>query len=147
MRRRLAFGTVLLLVLAMFSGCVAVSTGGPVISDARSRACVAGDMCGIYMNIANIGSQEDTLIGAKTDVAMSASLHTVIPDPNGGMMMEEIENIPVPAAGVVELKPGSLHIMVMDLKQDLKPGDTFPMTLIFEQAGERPVQITVMAEE
>ncbi|MBK8050353.1 MAG: copper chaperone PCu(A)C [Anaerolineales bacterium] len=37
--------------------------------------------------------------------------------------------------------------MVMDLKQDLKAGDTFPMTLIFEKAGERPVQVTVVAEE
>jgi copper(I)-binding protein len=144
MRRSITIFFIGVLVMALLIGCVAITANSPITSNARSNACAAGDMCGIFMTVTNLGDQADNLVGAKTDVAMGASLHTVVPDPNGGMMMQEIENIPVPAGGAVELKPGSLHIMVMGLKQELKPGDTFPLTLIFENAGERPVQVTVM---
>ena len=45
------------------------------------------------------------------------------------MKMQPVENIPVPASGSVELKPGSLHVMLFGLNKELKTGDTFPLTL------------------
>lgn len=48
-----------------------------------------------------------------------------------------------PAGGAVAFKPGGLHVMLMDLERDLKPGDTFSLTLKFEKAGARSVQVTV----
>jgi len=54
-----------------------------------------------------------------------------------------VENIPVPASGSVELKPGSLHIMLMKLNKDLKTGDTFPLTLKYQKAGDMTVQVKV----
>ena len=42
-----------------------------------------------------------------------------------------------------ELKPGSLHVMLMKLNRDLKAGDTFNLTLKYEKAGEVPVQVKV----
>jgi periplasmic copper chaperone A len=57
------------------------------------------------------------------------------------MGMREIPSIPVPAGGEVELVPGGLHLMVMDLVVDLEVGDVYELVLEFELAG--PVTVTV----
>ncbi len=55
--------------------------------------------------------------------------------------MRPVEAIPVAAGGTVTLAPGGLHMMLIGLRQALKPGDSFPLTLRFEKAG--PVETTV----
>ena len=45
--------------------------------------------------------------------------------------------------GSVELKPGGMHLMLLGLKQPLQPGQSVPLTLRFEKAGEVPVQLQV----
>ena len=47
------------------------------------------------------------------------------------------------AGGSVELKPGGMHLMFIGLKAPLRNGDTFPMTLRFEKAGEVVVTVNV----
>jgi periplasmic copper chaperone A len=62
---------------------------------------------------------------------------------DGGMMsMREVPSIALPAGNTVELAPGGLHLMLIDLVEDLSPGDTFELTLEFEQADS----VTVTAE-
>jgi copper(I)-binding protein len=43
------------------------------------------------------------------------------------------------------LKPGGDHVMLMGLKQPLKEGESFPLILTFEKAGD--VQVTVKVEK
>jgi periplasmic copper chaperone A len=45
----------------------------------------------------------------------------------------------------VELKPGSFHIMFVDLKKPLGAGDHFKATLAFEKAGTVSVDYDVRA--
>ena len=60
------------------------------------------------------------------------------------MQMAELpDGIPIPAKGSVTLEPGGLHIMLMDLKQALVEGSTFPVTLTFEKAGQVEIQVSV----
>jgi periplasmic copper chaperone A len=62
---------------------------------------------------------------------------------DGAMMsMREVPEIALPAGATVELAPGGLHIMLIDLVEDLSPGDTFELTLEFEQTDS----VTVTAE-
>ena len=61
----------------------------------------------------------------------------------GVMMMVQQENVPVSAESQVEFKPGGLHVMLIGLKQDLNPGDTFAVTLNFENAGEITLDVPV----
>jgi periplasmic copper chaperone A len=62
---------------------------------------------------------------------------------DGAMMsMREVPEIALPAGATVELAPGGLHLMLIDLVEDLSPGDTFELTLEFEQADS----VTVTAE-
>ena len=50
------------------------------------------------------------------------------------MKMAAIPSLNVPAGGTVELKPGSYHVMLMDLKAPLADKSTVPLTLTFENA-------------
>ena len=143
MKRWFSVSVILVIVVLALSGCYPKS--GVSVSNVRSNACKSGDNCGVFMTIANSAGTADTLLAAKTGVAMSAGLHTVVKDDQGGMKMTPVENIPVPASGSVELKPGSLHVMLMKLNQDLKEGDTFPLTLQLKNAGEVTVQVAVKA--
>jgi copper(I)-binding protein len=140
--KRAVLATALLIVAVAAMGSCAPKPG-LAVSNARSNACKAGDNCGVFMVIANGSGEADILVGAEAAVAMSAGLHTVVKDDQGAMKMTPVENIPVPASGSVELKPGSLHIMLMKLNKDLKAGDTFPVTLKYQKAGNMTVQVKV----
>ena len=60
------------------------------------------------------------------------------------MKMVPLENgVEVPAHGSAELKPLGMHVMLMGLRQPLKEGDTFPLTLVFEKQGEVPIKVNV----
>jgi len=51
----------------------------------------------------------------------------------------------LPAGKAVALKPGGYHVMLMDLKQQLKPGETVPVTLVFEAADKTRETVEVKA--
>jgi copper(I)-binding protein len=64
----------------------------------------------------------------------------------GGMMgMQPVSRVEIPAGGKLELKPGSYHIMLIGLNQELKVGDKFDMTLKLEKAGDVKVTLEVRA--
>jgi copper(I)-binding protein len=98
----------------------------------------------IYMVIHNDGPLADRLIGAVTDVTRTVELHQTKLE--GGMaQMMPVAGIDVPAKGMVELKPGGLHVMLIGLKRDLKAGDRFPVTLKFQKSGEVKLTVGVRA--
>lgn len=84
----------------------------------------------------------DRLVSASTPVAKQAELHTMSMQ---GMVMKmrQISGVDIPAGQPVTLKPGGEHIMLMGLKQPLREGQSFPLTLDFEKAGPRTVTVTV----
>jgi copper(I)-binding protein len=101
-----------------------------------------GAMSAAYMVLENKGGA-DTLLSASGEVAEMIQVHET-KEKDGMMTMEEAKaGIPVPANGTVELKPGGIHIMLMNLKQDLKVGDTFKLTLKFQSGKEVSVDVPV----
>jgi copper(I)-binding protein len=97
---------------------------------------------GAYLSVDNKGKTADRLLRASTSRAGTTELHSMSMDGNI-MRMRQVPAIEVAAGASVKLAPGGLHIMLMDLKQPLKTGDKFPMTLVFERAGEVKVDIVV----
>lgn len=156
-RRITRFGG--LLVAALIAGSVAIgcSSGGStaevVITDAWARPSSAMASAGAaYMTIQNNGTAADALVGASSPAATTVEVHETVmmgsPAPgasdDGGMMgMRPVERLEIPAGGSVELKPGSYHIMLIGLKQDLNAGDTIEITLTFEKAGELALSVPV----
>lgn len=98
-----------------------------------------------YMVISNSAAQPDRLMAAAGDVAGAIELHTV-ENKDGVMAMRPVDGIDVPAGGQVELKPGSFHVMLIGLKQELTPGDRIPLTLRFQNAGEVQVEAEVRSQ-
>ncbi len=119
------------------------SNNGISLIDPWARVGMSGDNSAAYMYITNT-SGEDTLISVKSAVAKSVELHTVIKGDDGMMQMRPVEGgISVPSQGNQTLKPGSYHIMLIGLNNDLKKGDTFALELTFANAGTIPVTVEV----
>lgn len=98
---------------------------------------------GGFMVITNAGSKADRLVGGSSPVSAEVQMHTVQIE-GGVMRMRELpDGIEIPAAGKVELKPGSLHIMFIKLNHPLKAGEQVPVTLKFRDAGEKTVTFEV----
>lgn len=97
-----------------------------------------------FMEIVNTGDQDDRLVGADTDIARKAQLHTHKIDANGVARMVHVsEGFPIPAGGSHALKRGGDHVMLMGLKKSLSDGDVVHLILHFEKAGDIPVDVPV----
>ena len=59
------------------------------------------------------------------------------------MTMVQQENVPVAAGSQVTFEPGGLHVMLIGLTEDLKPGASFKVTLHFEKAGTITLDVPV----
>jgi copper(I)-binding protein len=137
------------LALGLLAACGAPAGAQITIEDAWARAAAvgmagqggAGPTSAVYLVIRNEGRAADRLTAARSDVARAAELHESRMD-GGVMRMSPVPAIAVPAGGRVELRPGGLHIMLIDLQRELKAGERFPVILQFEQSGP----ITVQAE-
>lgn len=138
MKRWFVFFLLILLALPL-SACGAKQLS---VREPWARPAAQGENSAVYFVIDNPTAQDDTLLGAATDVAMMSGLHRSVME-EGVMKMQPQEAVSVPAKSQVEFKPGDYHVMLMNLKQDLKAGDTFPVTLKFEKAGEITVEVTV----
>ncbi len=95
-------------------------------------------MSAAYMIIENKGKEADRLVDASNNVSEITELHETVEG-----RMRRVKAIEIPAGGKVELKPGGLHIMLINLKKPLKEGDTVELTLKFEKSGEVKVQAPV----
>ena len=112
------------------------------IENPYARATAPGQKAaGGFMKIENKGAA-DQLIAASSPVAGEMQLHTMAMDGNV-MKMREVKAIDVPANGSVDLKPGGLHLMFMDIKTPLKAGEAVPVKLKFQKAGEVEIKVPV----
>lgn len=137
----------LLLIVLWFGFAAMAGAQVPKVAQAWARPTVPGQSAGGgYLRIDNRGGAPDRLIGARSDAAASVELHRMSMDGNV-MRMRRVDAIDVPAGATVELKPGGLHLMLMDLKAPLQAGGTIDLVLTFEKAGELRVPMTVGRRE
>ena len=96
----------------------------------------------VYLSIMNMGAKSDELIGISTPAARSAMLHES-KDENGVMKMEMLDRLEIPAGKTVNILPGHMHIMLIDLKAPLKIGDHVALELDFKNVGKLNVDAIV----
>ena len=110
---------------------------------AWARATVPGqNMGGAFITLTS--DQDATLIGASSPVSEKMELHTMKMD-GEKMVMAQVSSIPLPANTQVELKPGSLHLMFMGLKQPLTEGQAVPITLKIKLSSGYVETLTIQA--
>jgi hypothetical protein len=95
-----------------------------------------------YLTVRNGGDAADRLVGVASEVADRAELHSSVVQ-DGVMRMRPVDAVEVPAGGEAVLEPGGLHVMLIGLKAPLEEGDSFALTLVFEDAGEVEVVTTI----
>jgi copper(I)-binding protein len=134
-----------MLAIAVGSAAAQEYKAGPIRIDAPwMRATPTGaQVAGGYMKIKNTGKAADRLIGGSAAVAGKFEVHEMSVVDNVMKMRELPNGLEVKPGKSVELKPGSYHVMLMELKQPLKEGDKVKGTLVFEKAGTVNVEYTV----
>jgi len=114
------------------------------VSNAWARATPGSATTGAaYVTITDNGAP-DRLTGFSTPVAGAAQLHQM-KTVHGVMKMREVASIRLRTGKPVTLAPDGYHVMLTRLKQPLKEGDTFPLSLTFEHAAPVTVQVKVVA--
>ena len=132
--------------LAMATVCVAASTPAwsqTVVKDPWVRGTVAQQKAtGAFMQITS--TQGGRLLSAASPVAGVVEVHEMKMD-GSVMKMGAIPALDLPAGKNVELKPGGYHVMLMDLKKELKAGDTVPLTLVVEGKDGKKESLEIKA--
>jgi periplasmic copper chaperone A len=132
--------TTRLSLLGLLLALVAAPSWADVtIADAWVRGTVPGQKAtGAFMQITS--PTDAALVAAASPVAKTVEIHEMKMD--GGMMrMRAVPQIPLPAGKPVPLAPGGYHVMLMDLAQPLKEGDSVTVTLTFaDKDGRKTTQ-------
>jgi copper(I)-binding protein len=120
----------------------APTTGSVTVEHAWARATPKGaPNAAVYLTLVNNGSETDRLIGASSPVADNIQFHEER-DENCISKMLALQAIDVAPGASVALKPSGIHLMLR-IKQQLKQGETFPLTLTFEKAGQIEATVRV----
>ena len=125
------------------SNSVALQGDGIQVSDAWARPGAEGRMSAAYFLVSNFNMEDDKLISVDTDVARTAEVHESYEREEGMMGMREVPQLDLPAQSTVRFEQGGLHVMLMDLTQQLSDGDMFQLTLAFENADSVVVDVPV----
>lgn len=113
------------------------------VVDPYVRQAPPGAMAtGAFMVIRNTGAKDVKLVRADNPASKLTELHTHINE-GGVMKMRPVKDIPVKAKGEAVLKPGGLHVMLIDMKAPMKEGDMIPITLTFDDGSSKKVDVPV----
>lgn len=98
----------------------------------------------LFFTVKNPAAKDLTILDVTaTEVANKTELHDTKKDDKGVVSMQKIDNIKVAAGQSVELKSGGLHVMLLDLKKDLKEGDKVDVIINTKEAGAQKVSAIV----
>jgi copper(I)-binding protein len=140
------FGMLVAGVIALSSSAHAndYKVGALEIDHPWSRAVPKGaTVAAGYLTIKNTGTEPDRLVSGSTPVAGKFEIHEMTMD-KGVMRMRPVPaGIVIKPGETVELKPQSMHIMMMGLKQPIEKGKSFKGSLVFEKAGAIEVDFAV----
>jgi periplasmic copper chaperone A len=106
----------------------------------------AGTSGAVYMTITNTGGTDDRLLSAEAEASDMVMLHRTEIDDEGRATMDEAGPLTVPAGGEAVLEPGGDHLM-LDVPDGLAVGDTYEVTLVFEEYGDVTIDVEVVATE
>ncbi len=134
------------LVRVLAAGLVALSASASAqtaVKDPWVRGTVPQQKAtGMFAQVTSAGGGK--LVSASSPVAGVVEIREMAMEGNV-MKMRAIPGLELPAGKAVDLKPGGYHVMLLDLKQQLKAGDTVPVTLVVEGKDGKRETIEVKA--
>lgn len=112
------------------------------VAEAYTGPAVMGTAGAVYFKLTNEGDSPDYLLSVTSNVAEAAEARETVIEADGMERMEAISRVEIPPGGSVNFEIGGKHVMLINLKQTLGPGDKVRLTLSFEKSGP----ITIEAE-
>ncbi len=92
----------------------------------------------------NAGKQAERLLGASTPMATRVELQVEGSDADGAMRMRAVSEVLLVPGAELRMRPGrGARLQLLGLRQALREGDTFPLTLVFERSGKVEVKVYV----
>ncbi|MBK9442428.1 MAG: copper chaperone PCu(A)C [Comamonadaceae bacterium] len=124
------------IAVALLAACLTMSMSASqaqvVVTGAWVRATVPNQQAtGAFMQL--LSKKDTTLVSARSDIAGIVEVHEMKME-NDVMRMRAVDGLKLPANQLVELKSGGYHLMMMDLKKQLKVGTEAQITLVFKNA-------------
>ena len=140
MKQLSMFAAGLIFSAGVFAGAADnVSVQDPYVRLAPPNAPATG----AFMVIKNNGDKDVKVLKADNPVSKVTELHTHLNE-GGVMKMRPVAGIDIKAKGEAVLKPGGLHVMLIDLKAPMKEGDVVPITLTFDDGSAKQVDAKVV---
>ena len=129
---------------AAFLAPLAATQAQVTVNEPWVRATVASQKAtGAFMNLSAASSAR--LVSAKSPAANIVEIHEMVMEGNL-MKMRAIPGIEIPAGQTLNLKPGSYHVMLIDLKKPLAKGEIVPITLKVEGKDKKVEAVEIKAE-
>ena len=136
-----------LFLLVLVASVAAAAAAQTIVSVDRAWARAtpgAATIGAAYFVIANPTKSADRVIAISSPVAERVEIHQHFLD-GDVMRMREVPSVEIGPGETVAFKPGSLHLMLINLKRPLKQGDRFPLTVKLDMAGDIHVDVTVLS--
>ena len=132
-----------LALVGLFSAGIAAAADLEVASPWVRGTVPAQKATGAFMQLSSKGGVN--LVGVGSPAANIVEIHEMVMD-NNVMKMRALPRLEVEAGKVLELKPGSYHVMLIDLKKPLSKGEIVPITLQVEGKDRKVEAVEVKAE-
>ena len=113
--------------------------------EAWIRATAKGENGAVYFVLQNDSSDNDELINVSSNLADSVEMHeSSLMMGTDVMQMDQVSSVTLDAGSEVVFAPGGLHVMLVDVKNELRLGDAVEITLHFRNHADIPVNVSVV---
>ena len=133
-----------LFALALLFFTIHADAGDIVVNDASARATAPGQE-NATVQISITSKQDGRVVRITSSIADSVEIHSMM-HVNGMMKMRALEFLPLPAGQTVKLGSGGNHVMLISIKNQLKAGDSVPLSISVEFADKSKETVSVNAE-
>lgn len=144
-----AFVTLLAVVAMLAPACTSTETreapamaSSVTFDDPWARAVDSG-MTAMFGTLTNAGGHEVRIVGGESPVAGVVEIHEITADGGTRVMRPKEGGIAIAADSSHDLAPGGDHLMLMDLREPIRPGADVAITITFEDGSTLPVTAQV----
>ena len=136
---------VLAVALAACTGGYDVKKDGPLrVKDAWVRATNVTSTAALYLTLENRDTVAVMIVGAGTQLASAAEIHETILA-QGTSRMNRLDSLPIARGATLTMKPGGIHIMLIDLNASMAAGDS--VALVIHLADGRTTSVKAIARD
>jgi hypothetical protein len=117
--------------------------GEITIEDPWARPASSGGNSALYLTVANGTQAPDTLTGVRLPIAGAVEIHETYTAEDSTSAMRPVGSVAVPAQARTELAPGGRHVMLRQLSQPLREGESIVVDVDFAQGDLQRIRVPI----